>query len=87
MTKQKTASKDFTISLKLGNEVFASKGETMLDAIMTLPIPQKIFLKGVLTLKRGDKSRELIMPVLKVRRLFYKISQNVLAKQYELILK
>ena len=80
-------SEDFTISLKLGDEIFKSKGATMLEAISTLPIPRKIFLKGILTLKHGDSVRELALTVPRLKRLFYKVSQNLLAKQYELLIK
>lgn len=80
-------SDDVLISLKLGDEVFKSKGTTVIEALTALPSPEHVFLKGILTITKGDKQSELVLSVPRVKRLFYKVARPVLAKQYELILK
>lgn len=71
----------FTISLKMGNEVYKSQGATAFEALATLPIPDKIFLKGILTCERNGKKHELLLLPPRIKRLFYPLARQMVAKQ------
>lgn len=73
----------YGLSLKLGDNVFKSSGETMIDALSALPKPGKILAKGVLTVRIGEESKDKLLMPLRVRRLFYPNIQRVIAKQLE----
>ena len=71
---------DFTISLKLGNDIVQSRGETLLDALTKLPKPQKIRLRGLLTITSGEKKLERMLNVPQIKRLFYSVARFYQAK-------
>lgn len=69
------------MSLKLGGEIYESSGETVADALVALPRPEKILGKGVLTIKSGKKTKEMLMFPRRLNRLFQKESlQRIQAK-------
>jgi hypothetical protein len=79
----------YSISLKLGNDVYESEGKTMYDALKSLPKPAKIMAKGVMTVAHGKQKREHLMMPPRVKRLYFTStpSLQVLAKQLEVSLK
>ena len=77
----------FHISLKLGNELYESSGANAYEALDKLAIPHKIFVKGILTLTKGDKVKDFAMPPVKIKRLFYPLARFYLAKSFELLMK
>jgi hypothetical protein len=77
----------FRISLKLGNEVYESSGETPLEALEKLPHPGKIFIKGILTLEGNGNKQEFPMAPVRVKRLFYPLARKYMAKQFALLVK
>lgn len=88
MARPKKVSDSLThFSLKIGSEVIESKGETILEALAALPRPDKIFLKGVLTISQGDKKTEILLQPQRIKRLFYKVCWHQLSKQLALLLK
>ena len=85
--KVKPSSK-FSISLNLGGKTIASSGNTLLDALVALPKPQKIVGKGILTITNGDMRSEQMFWPIRLKRLFYNKSfQIIQAKQLGLFLK
>jgi hypothetical protein len=78
---------NFTITLKLGDEIYSSSGESALDALEKLPHPGKIFLKGVLTLESNGNKWENPLPPIKVKRIFYPLARKYMAKQFALLVK
>lgn len=74
----------FRITLEINGTKYASKGKTMLEALETLPKPEKIFHKGKLTVKGKKERSQLIMPP-RIKRLFYPLAKVTLAKQLELL--
>lgn len=74
----------FTLSLHMGQEVYESTGATAFEALRNLKRPMKLFLKGLLVIKQGDKKRELHLPPMNVRKLFFKAAHLGIAKNLEI---
>lgn len=79
----------YTISLKLGDKTLVGKGDTVLDALLALPKPDKIMAKGQLVISDGEKKKEQLLSPVKVKQLFYtsRAMAEVKAKQLGLGLK
>lgn len=94
-TKKKIAKKkevvseqpSYQIVLMLGDQKYQGAGESMLEALKSIAPPVKITTKGTLTAVNGAKRMEMIMIVPKVKRLFYPLSQRILAKQLDYLLQ
>lgn len=71
----------YTITLTLGDKTIEGSGETALEAIRAIPVPVKIFTKGILKITDGVKKAEQVLIVPRVRRLFYPLMQPIIAKQ------
>lgn len=77
----------FIITLEMGGKSFVGKGETALEALLAVKAPEKIMLKGTITVEHGDKkTKRLFMPI-KLRRFFYPNAQRILIKQLVMGLK
>ena len=61
----------FSITIELAGKTFKGKGDTVADALVSIPKPEKIMAKGVLTVKNGALKRELVMYPSRLKRLFY----------------
>ena len=86
-TKPKTKKeKVFTLSLALGDKVYKSKGSTMLEALQTLPMSVKIMSKAILTISDGELSYDIDFTPVRIKRLFWKNAQPIIAKQFMLLL-
>lgn len=70
----------FSITLRIGNDVYSGEGETALEALQKIEKPVKIFQKSVLTVREGDKSKEMLMMPVKVKRIFFPSSQPIIVK-------
>jgi len=77
----------FKIELDLIGNVIKGNGETMLEAMQALPKPVKITTKGVLTATYGKKSAKQDLTVMRVKRLFFPISQALLSRYLMQLLK
>ena len=75
------------ISIKLGNIIIKGKGATALEALQSIPVPNKITTKGILTISQGAKKKELLYPVPKLKRLFYPKAQPIIIKWLAMLLK
>lgn len=73
---------EYTISLTLGDLQYHGQGASMLEALQTLPKPPKMFLKGIVRISNGVKTRELVYTPTEVKRLFYPIAQKFMAKRF-----
>lgn len=82
-------SMEYSLTLKLGNDVYKGEGETMLAALQSLQKPAKIMLKGILTVRVGEKTREIVLLPIKVKQLFFTSAgmQAVKAKQLAMCMK
>jgi hypothetical protein len=76
----------YEIVLVLGDREYRGAGESMLEALKSITPPVKITTKGTLTAVNGTKRMEMVMIVPKVKRLFYPLSQQILAKQLSTLL-
>lgn len=79
--------KGYIIKMTLGTTVLKGKGDNMLEALQSIEEPVKIFTKCDIEISHGGKSMKQTWVPLKARRLFQKISQPVLAKQFTSLLK
>jgi len=77
----------FNLTLTVGEKVYTSSAPTIVEAIQTLPTPQKITLKSTLLIVHGNLRRSMNLSVPQVKRLFYPLAQKVLAKQLAFGLK
>lgn len=79
----------FVVTLKIGNETYTSNGATLHDALLSLETPTKMFLKGVLTVIKGDNKRERLLYPAEIRRLVRSSPgiKRVYAKQLTAIMK
>ena len=78
---------NFKIVIKLGNEVIKGEGLTALEALRNIPVPNKITTKGILTISQGDKKKELVYAVPKLKRLFYPNAQPIIIKYLAMLIK
>ena len=79
---------EFSISLKIGDKLYESKGATVLDALSSLQHPEKIMLKGILTLRHGAFARTQMLFPPRLKRLFYnRRFQEIQAKYLAIGLK
>lgn len=86
--KKQVVENQYMISLRLGDKTYTGKGLTALEALENLEKPTKIFLKGILNMSHGErKSKEIILNIPSIKRLFYKIARFHTAKRLELFLK
>ena len=56
----KVKEKEFSITLQVGDYTAQGTGASMYEALMSIPKPMKIAMKGVVTLSNGTKSRTLV---------------------------
>lgn len=73
----------FVVKLQIGNETYNGSGETMIEALNALALPPKFFLKGILDISHGDKHKNMLLPPMRIKRLFMTSPsmKNVVAKQ------
>lgn len=85
MAKKKVVNKkenkdEYTFTLKLGDSIFTSTDENPEEALKNLPKPIKIVQRGVLIVEQNGKSKERLMNIPEVKRLYYPLSQKFLIK-------
>lgn len=85
--EKKEIESNFSVKLKLGNEVYESSAPTPYEAFANLKKPTKINLKGVLIMSDGIKTKEIGMLPIRLRRLFYSKTQSILVKNLTLGMK
>lgn len=71
VTKAKKEKKpEFTVSIQLGNEVYSFSADSVQEALNNIK-PNKITLKGIITVSNGiDSFQEFLFPA-QVKRLLY----------------
>jgi hypothetical protein len=86
-TKRAKPADEVTIDLMFGTTVCSGTGQTVLEALRSIPKPIKITTKTILTVTKGEKkhTRPLTIPLAK--RLFYPGAQIYQAKNLEMLLK
>lgn len=76
-----------TITFQHGDEVLMTSGNTILEALSSLPLPKKIVGKSWLSVVSGTKKvKRMYMPV-EAKRLFYPLAQTITAKKLNLLLR
>lgn len=79
----KTKDSFFSIEVKIGDKTYRGSGKTALEALQTLEKPLKIFQKGIVTLTHGETKRVMLLMPQRIKRLWWKLAQPVLAKDFE----
>ena len=69
----------------MGDNVLKSEGESMSECLTKLPQPVKIFQKGIVTLKKGEKSTEFFLMPVRLKKVWFKSAPIYLAKSWELL--
>lgn len=85
--KEHISEPPFIFSLNLGGNILVGKGATALEALRAIPVPNKIMSKGVLTISQGDKKKEMLFMVPRLKRIFYHNAQPILIKMLAMGLK
>ncbi len=83
--KKKTA--DYVVSITVGDKTYKGSGATPLEALRTMPRPQKITAKAFLEVKAGDKHKIIPLSIERAKRFFYPQAQVFLAKSLLIGLK
>lgn len=81
------AAQAYQIIIDLGESKLVGSGNTMLEALQSIPRPVKIFTKGVVTATGAGRKAVLPLMPAKIKRLFYPLAQGVLSKQLEYLMK
>lgn len=69
MTTKKTVSKLYSASMKVMGKTFTGKGKTIQEAIASIK-PGNVAGMVILTVSKGDKSKERVLGALVVKRAF-----------------
>ena len=85
--KPKKVSKGYSFSITFGKDIFSGSGDTALEALQSTPLPIKIISKGTISLTDGTKSMSQTWQPVKIKRLFFPLSQALLAKQLSYLMK
>lgn len=71
-------SKKYSLKIETVGKTYEAKGDTPLEALLSIPKPLKVMYRGIVTLSQGDKKVETIMWPVRLKRLFYnKLFQQV----------
>lgn len=71
---------EYTIELNLNGTVTSSTGPTALQALQGLERPLKIVTKGIVTVRHGEKVKQLFFMPPALKRMFYPLAQITYAK-------
>lgn len=61
----------YTITLSIDGKDYKGEGDTPAEALASLEKPDKLMLKGTLTMTNGEESKFLILNPAQIKRLFY----------------
>lgn len=71
---------DYTLELSIGGELFTSTAPTPLEALKNLDHPVKMITKGTITVRHGDRTKELFFMPIRMKRMFYPLALVANAK-------
>lgn len=86
-TKKLSEKKSFSLTLKIGDQVFSSEGVTPEEAVARFPEPTVISTKGFLTFSSDGKSKEIMLSPFQIKRVAMKVTRPLLIKQFTFGLK
>lgn len=70
----------FKIRVTVNGQVYEGNGETMVEAVQSVPRPSKVSTKGIVSVQYGDKSKQMVFTPMRLRKFFQPISKHVMAK-------
>ena len=62
---------EFSITLSIGNDTYSGSGSSMVEALISLPKPDKNMAKGVVTVAHGKLNKTFPVTPLLINRLFF----------------
>ncbi len=68
---KKVKEDSYTVTLTIAGQTFMGKGKTLVDAMLTLPRPEKMMARGDLHLTDGTRSNTISLYPKDLKRLFY----------------
>jgi len=68
---EKKTKKEFSLKLSLGDSILESSGDSMFEALSTLPVPAKIVSKGILEIRHNERTRTILYTIPRLKRVFY----------------
>ena len=79
--------KSYSILINIGDKEYKGTGETMLEALTALPMPEKIMSKSIVTIAKDEKTHEMPYAPVRLKRLFWKNALPINAKHFNMILE
>ena len=61
----------YSITLQLADKTFKGQGESVAEALISMPKPEKIMAKGIVTVANGSLKKQILMYPMRLKRLFY----------------
>lgn len=78
---------EYSITLKVGNDLYQGTGESPEEAIESFPMPTKIPLKAMVEFAKDGKKKEIFLVPWQIKRLGLKPTRIMLKKQFMFGLK
>lgn len=79
--------KEYSMTLKMGKDIYQGVGSTPEEAVASFPVPSKILTKATVTFAHGKEAKEVFLAPYQIKRLGMKISRMFLIKQFHFGLK
>ena len=78
---------EYTITLKVGNDLYQGTGSSPEEAIVSLALPSKIPPKAVVVFEKNGTRKEIYLVPKQIKRLGMKIARPMLEKQFSFGMK
>lgn len=72
----------YSITVQLGDKILKGEGDTVAEALIAIPRPEKIMEKGIVTIRQGNLKKELLMFPIRLKRLFYNKNFQVIQAKW-----
>jgi hypothetical protein len=79
----KKTKKSCAITITLGNDVLRGEGNSLNEAFMSIPRPEKIVTKGIVVIETNGGSKTWVLPPIGVKKLFYPVAAKYVVKKME----
>lgn len=77
----------YTIDITMGDVHLHGEGKNAEEALASIKKPVKITTKAFISLRHGEKQKEIMFMPDKAKRLFYPLSQYLFARNFTFLLK
>lgn len=87
VTPSEVQAPKYRLVLTMGDQIIAGEGDSVLEILEKMERPVKVTTKVMVTGTYDDKSFVQMLFPDRAKRLFYKVSRPVIAKQLQLLLR